>query len=308
MKFKLFALLLFVLISPKVYAQTISGIDVAQWQGTIDWVQVKSSGVDFAYARATEGLANTDFTFQNNMTSGLAAGMVMGAYCFGRPNVSATGSAQHFVSVAGSYIGQGYLPPVIDIETTEGMTYAAISAWVQDWITEVELLTGTTPMIYTGGYFGAELNQSLDVYPLWIAQWGVPSPSILGIWNDWLFWQHTATGSVAGISGNVNLDVFNGDSIAFDSLLGLGPSSIEALSTAVDFMVFPNPFKDLLNITTSVTRYYELTLTDLTGRVLYKKLHSGSITVETTSIKPGLYVYQFRDKEGQITRKTLIKN
>jgi GH25 family lysozyme M1 (1,4-beta-N-acetylmuramidase) len=290
-----------------VYSQTIDGIDVSKWQGEIDWVQVKDSGNVFAYARATEGLANTDNTFQTNMTDGLAAGMVMGAYCFGRPNVSATGSAQHFVDIAGSYIGQGYLPPVIDIETTEGMSYAAISKWVQDWISEVENLTGTTSMIYTGGYFGADLNQSLNIYPLWIAHWGVTSPTILGIWDDWLFWQYTGSGTVAGISGNVHLNVFNGDSIALDSLLNSGTAAIEAPIIAHDFTVFPNPSEGVFTVELNDLYMYDIQIFSAQGIKIDFDISFSSNSqarIELLGVA-GTFVIKVTDKQGNNMNKLI---
>jgi len=311
MKFNLFSLILFFSLNLKVFSQAVPGIDVSQWQGTIDWVQVKASDNVFAYVRATDGLATTDPTFQTNITDGLAAGMIMGAYCFGRPSVSAIASAQHFVSVAGAYIGQGYLPPVLDIEVLDGMTYAAVSIWIQDWITEVELLTGVSSMIYTGGYFGNQLFESLNNYPLWIAHWGVSYPTILGIWNDWLFWQHTGTGSVAGISGNVNLNIFNGDSIALDSLVGLNTTSIEGeMSSADDFVLYPNPANGRITISTKEKGNYSIQLHNAFGHLLLDESATGrrqkTIEIDLESFASGVYVITLIDGEN-LTRRKFIK-
>src|SRR5690606_23553056 len=76
-------------------------------------------------------------------------------------------------------------------------------------------------IIYTGKYFwqdqvgGADLTE----HPLWIAQWGVTCPDIPAPWGDWAFHQTSATGRVSGISGDVDLDVFNG---TVDDLIALG--------------------------------------------------------------------------------------
>ena len=54
-------------------------------------------------------------------------------------------------------------------------------------------------------------------YRVWIANWTTASQPALpaGNWGGqgWTFWQHTSTGVVAGISGNVDLDRFNGTSL-----------------------------------------------------------------------------------------------
>ena len=49
--------------------------------------------------------------------------------------------------------------------------------------------------------------------PLWIANWGVQSPTIPAAWaGNYAFWQYSSTGTTPGISGNVDQDTVNGDS------------------------------------------------------------------------------------------------
>ena len=36
------------------------GVDVSNWQGTIDWQKLHSQGVSFAFIKATEGSGHTD--------------------------------------------------------------------------------------------------------------------------------------------------------------------------------------------------------------------------------------------------------
>jgi hypothetical protein len=38
----------------------------------------------------------------------------------------------------------------------------------------------------------------------------VPSLSANGVWNEWTFWQYSDSGSVPGIAGAVDLDVYRG--------------------------------------------------------------------------------------------------
>lgn len=232
------SVLLFILsfsIVHGVWAQTILGIDVSKWQGTINWQQVSNSGKVFAYVKATEGMTYTDPKFLTNITNGKAAGVVMGAYHFARPdNNSAVQDATNFLNVAGSYTGNGYLPPVLDIEDINrngGTTYlsdlftpAQLTAWVQTWVTTVQNQTGVTPTIYTNTNYAGYLNSSLNVYGLWIAKPNTsPSapPNNIGNWNDWQFKQYSWEGFVPGISGNVDLNVFHGSVDDFNELIGL---------------------------------------------------------------------------------------
>jgi lysozyme len=59
----------------------LKGIDVSHWQGTIDWNQVKNSGIAFAYAKASQGTTITDPMFATNVQGARAAGIPIGA-CF----------------------------------------------------------------------------------------------------------------------------------------------------------------------------------------------------------------------------------
>jgi hypothetical protein len=71
--------------------------------------------------------------------------------------------------------------------------------------------TGIEPIIYTNSNYAINyLDPSITEYDLWIANWFVEHPDP-GIWDTWSFWQYSDSGSVPGISGNVDLDEFNGD-------------------------------------------------------------------------------------------------
>ena len=214
-------------------AQTILGIDVSHYEGTINWPQVKASGIVFAFAKATQGVNLTDNTFVTNMVNGGNAGVVMGAYHFPRPvDNGAIAEAQYFLSVAGPYIGPGFLPPVLDLEnfssgpTLDGtFTSAALTAWVQQFMTVVQQQTGITPIIYTNGYYASYLNSSVkSIYKLWIANpytTATAPPANIGGWPTWAFKQYDWYGTVPGINtgANVDLDVFNGDMTEFNNLL-----------------------------------------------------------------------------------------
>ena len=104
------------------------GIDVSHHQGDINWSSVSLSGIRFAYIKATEGdgtglsdpIAENalDSKFAFNAAAASQVGILAGAYHYARPdlNVNASAEADWFVSKASAYIGQGFLPPALDIE------------------------------------------------------------------------------------------------------------------------------------------------------------------------------------------------
>ncbi len=233
MKNKLSFLLFFIsvfLFVTQIKSQSLLGIDVSHHQGSIDWDQVANDGKVYAWAKATESTGYTDSEFQNNMSNGIAAGVVMGAYHFAHPDAnSATDEANHFLSVAGNYIGDGFLPPVLDLEDRSGvhldqeMTSTQLTNWVVEWCQAVESQTGVKPVIYTNSNYANYLHSSVTEYGLWIADPdGDPSdpPSNIGVWNTWLFKQYSWNGTVSGINSSaVDLDVFNGSTTDFNNLI-----------------------------------------------------------------------------------------
>ena len=113
------------------------------------------------------------------------------------------------------------LIPALDLKRSGGMSKTALTNWVQQWLDQVYLRTGVRPMVYTSPSFwrtylgdtSTFANQGYSV--LWIAHWGVPKPSIPGSnWGgrSWTFWQYDIA-PVPGISGNVDLDYFNGQDL-----------------------------------------------------------------------------------------------
>ena len=192
------------------------GIDVSNWQGAVSWSKVKSAGITFAFMKASEGTYYTDSTLRANLTGAQQQGIYRGAYHFARPSVgSAPAQARYFVSRVGSFQGAGMLPPVLDLEATGGLSGSQLKTWVASWLQTTEQLTGRTPMIYVSPYFWIDHVQNSTAfthYPLWIAHYTKGSPMVPGGWPTWTFWQRTSSGSVRGISGNVDMNSFNGSS------------------------------------------------------------------------------------------------
>jgi GH25 family lysozyme M1 (1,4-beta-N-acetylmuramidase) len=197
----------------------LPGIDVSHWQGTIDWAAVAGTGQRFVFAKATEGQTFGDPMYLAYKQGASAAGLAFAAYHFARPDASANDAvleADHFVQVA--QVGAGNLLPVLDIEVSGGLDAAALTAWALTWLGEVRARLGVMPLVYTSpnGWktrFGDTTAVADAGYPLWVAHWGVSSPTVpANDWggHGWTFWQYTDCGSVSGIGGCVDLDRFDG--------------------------------------------------------------------------------------------------
>ncbi len=192
----------------------VYGIDVSHYQGDIDWNQVYADGDRFAFAKATESTDYVDDYFTQNMENGHAAGLYMGAYHFARPNTpvkdDAIAEADHFVNVIMPYIKDGYLVPALDLENGSYIGWENLSMWVNYFCGEVFNKTGVKPIVYTAPYYAKYLDFSVTQWDLWIANYGVSSPDT-GVWGFWSFWQYSDSGTVSGVSGSVDLDVYNGN-------------------------------------------------------------------------------------------------
>lgn len=189
----------------------VPGIDVSHYQGDIDWATVKASGVVFAYAKAVQGEGGPDPDFSRNWSAMKEAGLMRGAYDFYDVGEDPAAQAQDYIKLV--QLDPGDLPPMVDIET-ENAGAEANASLVSDLHSYLKTLSehyGTNPIIYSSpGFWNDHFDDSFSDYPLWVAEYGVSEPKAVTGWTYYTIWQHSQSGSVDGISGNVDLDRFNG--------------------------------------------------------------------------------------------------
>jgi len=193
---------------------TVEGVDVSEFQGSIDWSSVHGSGRDFAITRVSDGTGHLDPTFKTNWAGIKAAGMVRGVYQFFEGTESGTAQADLLIQQVGT-LGADDLPPVADVEVLDGASGSQLVSNLAAWVAEIKAKTGRTPMIYTapGFWNGLPSTGQFSGEVLWVANWGVSCPDTPTPWTAWKFWQYDdgqATPNVPGISGAVDKDKFNG--------------------------------------------------------------------------------------------------
>lgn len=188
----------------------VRGIDVSDYQGTVNWSAVASSGIEFAITKATEGGTFVADSFSRNWSGIQQVGLVRGAYHFFRPRTDALAQADLFLDIV--KLQPGDLPAVLDIETDDGVDPTRIQASMRSWLYRVEQATGRRPIIYTYPGFWERLGNWKEFadYPLWIAHYtSEPRPWVPGGWRTWTMWQFTDRGSVNGVVGGVDVNSFN---------------------------------------------------------------------------------------------------
>ena len=242
-------------VPERALAQRPLGVDVSDYQGTsINWTSVKGAGIVFAWTKATEGAAGqyvSQASFTINENSGKAAGVYMGAYHFCHPELNTPAAeASYFWSVAGSYIlADGKtLMPMLDFESFGGHVGAAsLADWANQWCTDVlqdaaNAGVSVKPVIYISACHTYQLDTTVSQWSSDIADyngesaqsgspWDTSACTPVQLWGSgvWNFWQYTSSGSVSGISGNVDSDVFNGTATSLASSMLATPSASSAI-------------------------------------------------------------------------------
>lgn len=190
---------------------SVHGIDVSHHQGMIDWKMLTQTRqgkfpVHFVFMKASEGGDYGDKVFQANFDSAKVHGFIRGAYHFYNPKTDPIRQADFFINSV--KLDSGDLPPVLDIEKRAD-DEKVLRRDLKIWLDKIEQHYKVKPILYTSYKFKTRyLNDSIfDSYPYWIAHYYVDSVKYKG---DWKFWQHTDVGTLPGIRGKVDLNIFNG--------------------------------------------------------------------------------------------------
>ena len=175
-------------------------------QGAVDYP------VSFCYIKATEGTTVKNRYYHNDYTQARQHGILCGTYHFFSTKSSATDQAKYFIQNA--HFNKGDLPPVLDVEPYPSQVKAmggteVMLNKVRTFLRILKEHTGVKPILYVSQSFvNRYLTDAVDIkreYKVWIARYGEYKPDIrLAIW------QLSPDGRVAGIRGNVDINVFNG--------------------------------------------------------------------------------------------------
>lgn len=194
-----------------------AGIDVSAYQKEIDWRAVAADGVDFAILRLgyrgyTEGGLFMDQTFERNLRGALDAGLEVGVYFFSQAITpgEAEAEADYILSAIEGY--EIAYPIAFDWETiapgndarTDGLDGETLTRCAVAFCEKIEG-AGYRPAVYFNqslGYLRYDLRELTD-YVLWLAEYDTKPD----FYYHFDLWQYTHTGRVAGIEGDVDLDL-----------------------------------------------------------------------------------------------------
>ena len=205
----------------KRYDKQLFGVDFSHYQGIINWNHVDTFNcgkpVTFVIVRATMGHDGRDIYFNYNWKNLENRKIIRGAYHYYRPNENSIMQANNFIKRV--KLKKGDLPPILDIEqvpTVQSVKNLRIG--LKRWLDAVEKHYNVKPILYTGDhYFKTYLSKKeFSGYTLWIANYSATKHPKARKWN---FWQFSEKGTLNGVDGFVDFNVFRGNKEGLNNLL-----------------------------------------------------------------------------------------
>lgn len=191
------------------------GIDVSSWQGNIDWKAVKASGIEFAiirvgYRGSKSGVLVEDSCFKKNIQGATAAGIKVGVYFFTQAvtEAEAIEEASMVLSLTSQY--KLSYPIFVDTENGSGEARAnkldkkTRTACVAAFCKTIQNAKKTAGIYASKNWYMEKLDTNqLSKYVIWVAQYN----TVCNYKGNYSMWQYTSRGRVAGIKGNVDLNI-----------------------------------------------------------------------------------------------------
>lgn len=207
-------------------ADVTLGIDVSKYQGTINWAEVKASGVDFAMIRVGYRAKSTGEIFEDpaaryNMQEAQAAGIKIGAYFFSSAVTQdeAREEAAFTTNIIAKY--KITYPVAFNCEDFQspdsrqnGLDAAQRTELACAFLDEISA-AGYTPMFYASkGELEGNAQWNTDTlaskYKIWVAQYPdkpYPDTASSSYSGSHDMWQYTSQGTVAGISKKTDVNI-----------------------------------------------------------------------------------------------------
>ena len=178
------------------------GIDVSRWQGDINWSKVAADDVSFVML-GTRSKGAVDPYFHDNIKEANAAGIKVGVYIYSLATTTdmAKAEADFVINLIKDYPVS--YPVAFDMEdSTQGsLSKSDLAAIANAFCTRIKD-AGYYPIIYANeNWLANKLDMSKMNYPVWVARYNK-----MYTYNNPVMWQATSTGSINGISGNVDID------------------------------------------------------------------------------------------------------
>ena len=184
------------------------GVDVSVYQGNIDWNKAKADGIEFAIMRAGYGkyVSQKDKYFDQNMKNAKAAGLPCGVYWFSYALTpeDAIKEADACYEVIKNYKLE--YPVSFDMETESQMKLPkeTVAQIIEAFCGRMESYGYYTTLYTYASFLNYKVEDRIfDKYDIWVAHYNTSKPAFN---RNYGLWQYSCTGSVWGITGNVDRD------------------------------------------------------------------------------------------------------
>ena len=195
------------------------GIDVSNFQGTIDWNQVKAAGIEFAILKVGPVYGKPDSTFERNATECERLGIPYGVYyySYARSVADANKEADRTLAWLGGH--HPSIPVYYDLEDNyilqdPNFSKDKLARIAQTFCNRMEAVGFKSGIYANLNWLNNYLDSpSLSGYDHWVAQYNWCCDYA----GSYSFWQYSSSGNVPGVNGRCDMNYcFNGSLLNVD--------------------------------------------------------------------------------------------
>ena len=192
----------------------IKGIDVSEFQGSIDWDKVKSDGIKFAILRVGFGsdiTSQDDKYIERNIEECERIGIPYGVYLFSYANTvdKAKSEAEHTLRLIKNHkLAMGVWYDIEDNKTSGSVSKETLTNIINTFCNTIKNAGYDVGIYASLNWLNNKIEASVQKqYPIWVAQYYKECQYK----GNYKIWQYTSKGKVDGISGNVDMNYFYGE-------------------------------------------------------------------------------------------------
>lgn len=309
------------------------GIDVSHHNGNINWAQVKADNIDFAIIRCGYSTNGTDREWLDNVKGCIDNNIPFGVYLYSYASDASEAkreaqNALNLMSQAGLNPSEVAYPVYFDMEDkTLGSDYVGMATAFCDAIEAAGYKAGVYANL---DWWNNKLTSSaFDKWDRWVARYNssITSP---GYEKSFSIWQCSSSGSVKGISGNVDInfdftDKYNiTDEEKRTQLDELAASNKDTLSDGTYVIRMASTSSKVLDVycasksnsanvqlwkTTRVGNQFWKVTHDAKGYITFTNVNSGKVLdIDGASSTPGANISQFESRNTYNQKWIVIKN
>jgi len=180
--------------------------DFSHWNEITSFDAVRESGVQGVILKFSQGSDYRDPAYAQRASDAVRAGLHLGRYHFGDGS-DVQAQVANFLD--------GWRPDeLLALDWEDNADSQMTLDQALEFVLQVQDKTGVDPVLYSGNTLKEAIASGGDIMwlqacRLWLAQYG-PEPDLPDGWDDYWLWQYTPSGSVPGVTGDVDCNDYQG--------------------------------------------------------------------------------------------------